>query len=100
MSSPTSPSSHASGTSSPLFASEHSAASTTPSDRARHAAMVQHIASLTGAPLAEVQQEFAGNYSIIGPMLAGPHGPPSPTLQYPTTQLVVMNKTSADVDDE
>src|SRR5260221_2620658 len=102
MSSSTSSSSHASGTSSPLFASEHSAASTTPSDRARHAAMVQHIADMTGAPLEEVQQELAGNYSIIAPMLAGIHGPPSPVLQYPggPTQLVIMNETGADADDE
>jgi hypothetical protein len=57
-----------------------------------HDEMVEHIARLTGATVEEVQDEFASDYSIIVPMLAGVTGPPSPVsppriaspeLQYP-----------------
>jgi hypothetical protein len=57
-----------------------------------HEEMVEHIARLTSATVEEVCEEFAGNYSILIPMLAGVTGPPSPagppripspTLQYP-----------------
>jgi hypothetical protein len=57
-----------------------------------HDEMVVHIACLTGTTEDKVCKEFAGNYSILVPMLAGVTGPPSaispphaasPILQYP-----------------